>query len=233
MLVGMLAETVLDRLVATYSHAADPALAVTMAAYMRGQFPFLGIKAPQQQALGRVVLQGLPRPTEADLRAVALGCWGMAEREYQYFACAWLRRHAAVCSAGFLDTARYLILTKSWWDTVDALAAHLVGPLVARHPALVSTMDEWIGGDELWLIRTALLHQMRYREATDSARLFGYCTAQLGHRDFFIRKAIGWALREYAKTAPEAVRAYVRAHEARLSPLSTREALKNLRAPGG
>jgi 3-methyladenine DNA glycosylase AlkD len=223
-----LAPTVLSRLQRVYGAAADPARAVPMAAYMRDKFPFLGIPGPVQKVLARDVLAGLPRPTEDDLREVALGCWALPEREYQYFACTWLRRHARICSAGFLDTARHLIVTKSWWDTVDALAAHLVGPLVARHPALVSTMDAWVSDDNKWLVRTAILHQTRYREATDATRLFHYCTLQAQHRDFFVRKAIGWALREYARVDPAAVRAYVHAHESRLSALSVREALRNL-----
>jgi len=223
-----LARTVLDRLRQAYAAAADPERAVAMAAYMRDRFAFHGIPAPAQRVLAREVLTDLPRPAEEDLRAVALGCWALPEREYQYFACGWLRRHARVCSAGFLDTARHLIVTKSWWDTVDALAAHLVGPLVARHPALASTMDEWVADPDLWLVRTAILHQLGYREATNATRLFHYCTAQAGHQDFFVRKAIGWALREYGKTDPAAVRTYVHAHEPRLSALSVREALKNL-----
>lgn len=224
-----LAATVLDRLTRAYGAAADPGRAAAMAAYMRGQFPFLGIQSPAQRVLAREVLADLPRPTQDDLRAVALRCWELPEREYQYFACTWLRRHARLCSASFLDgTARHLLVTRSWWDTVDALAAHLVGPLVARHPALVSTMDAWAKDDDVWLARTALLHQLRYQHATDADRLFDYCTALAAHRDFFIRKAIGWALREYAKTDPTAVRSYVRAHRSQLSPLSVREALKNL-----
>jgi 3-methyladenine DNA glycosylase AlkD len=199
-----------------------------MAAYMRDQVPVLGITGPVQRDLTRQVLAGLGKPTEADLRAVALGCWELPHREYQYFACGWLRRHAAACSSAFLDTAEHLIVTKSWWDTVDTLASHLVGPLVAAHPALVSTMDTWATDPNMWLVRTAILHQLRYGEATDPARLFGYCTGQAGHRDFFVRKAIGWALREYAKTDPAAVRGYVRAHRTQLAPLSVREALKNI-----
>jgi 3-methyladenine DNA glycosylase AlkD len=231
MLLGMaqtrLASTMLGRLVTTYAAAADPANAGPMRAYMRDQFPFLGIRSPQQRLLAREVLAGLGRPDEADLRDIALGCWELPEREYQYFAADLLRRHARGCSADFLDTVRHLIVTRSWWDTVDVLAAHVVGPLVARHPSLVSTMDDWSVGSELWLARTAILHQLRYREMTDATRLLRYCTAQAGHPDFFIRKAIGWALREYAKTAPDTVRAYVRAHESRLSALSVREALRN------
>lgn len=221
--------TVLDRLTTVYAAAANADRARAMAGYMRDQFPFLGIDGPAQKVLAREVLAGLTRPTEADLVAVALGCWALPEREYQYFACAWLRRHSRACGSGFLDTARHLVVTKPWWDTVDTLAAHVVGPLVARHPALVPAMDDWSANENMWLARTAILHQLRYRDATDEERLFRYCTALAGHRDFFIRKAIGWALREYAKTDPVVVRSYVEANRNRLSPLSIREALKNLR----
>lgn len=221
-----LAAEILARLTRVFGAARDPERAPAMAAYMRDKFPFLGIQSPAQRMLAREVLAGLPRPAEADLRDVAEGCWALPEREYQYFACGLLRRHARVCSAGFIETARHLVVTKPWWDTVDALAAHLVGTLVSTHPQLVSTMDKWVVDPDLWLVRTAILHQLRYKEQTDAERLFRYCTRQAGHTDFFVRKAIGWALREYAKTDPAAVRAYVASH--RLAPLSAREALKNL-----
>lgn len=221
-----LAAEILGRLTRVYGAARDSERAPAMAAYMRDLFPFLGIQSPAQRVLAREVLAGLPRPAEGDLRDVAEGCWALPEREYQYFACGLLRRHARACSAGFLETARFLVVTKPWWDTVDTLAAHLVGTLVSAHPELVSAMDEWVGADDMWLVRTAILHQLRYKERTDADRLFRYCTRQAGHTDFFVRKAIGWALREYAKTDPVAVRAYVTGH--RLAPLSAREALKNL-----
>ncbi|MFC0530690.1 DNA alkylation repair protein [Phytohabitans kaempferiae] len=221
-----LATEIMGRLASVYEAARDPGRAAAMAAYMRDQFPFLGLPSPAQRALARQVLAGLPRPAEEDLRAVAEACWALPEREYQYFACDWLRRHARACSAGFVATARLLVVTKPWWDTVDALAAHLVGPLASAHPALLSTMDAWVEDEDMWLVRTAILHQLRYRERTDAARLFRYCTRQAGHRDFFVRKAIGWALREYAKTDPAAVRTYLAEHE--LAPLSRREASKNL-----
>jgi 3-methyladenine DNA glycosylase AlkD len=223
-----LADAVLERLVASYSAARNDERAAAMRAYMRDQFPFLGIPNTQRRSLSREVLTGLPRPGEADLREVALACWKLPEREYQYFACDWLRRHARVCTPDFLATARTLITDRSWWDTVDALAAHLVGPIVANHPATASTMDEWVGEGDIWLARTAILHQLTYKEATDTERLFRYCLARADHRDFFIRKAIGWALRQYAWTDPGAVRRFVAAHTDRLSPLSVREALKNI-----
>jgi 3-methyladenine DNA glycosylase AlkD len=223
-----LAAEILARLTTVYEAARAPERAAPMTAYMRDQFPFLGLPSATQRVLTREVLAGLPRPAEADLRAVAEACWELPEREYQYFACGWLRRHARVCSPAFVDTARHLISTKSWWDTVDTLAAHLVGTLVSRHPELVSTMDDWIEDPDMWLVRTAILHQLSYKASTDTDRLFRYCTRQAGHRDFFVRKAIGWALRQYAWTDPAAVRAYVRANESQLSPLSVREALKNV-----
>ena len=101
-----------------------------MRAYMRDQFPFLGIRAPLQKELARRVLAGTPRPDEGDLGGTALACWKLAEREYQYFACACFAATRRPVGR-FHRTARYLVVTKPWWDTVDALAAHVVGPLVA------------------------------------------------------------------------------------------------------
>jgi 3-methyladenine DNA glycosylase AlkD len=150
-----LAQTVLQRLQAAYLAAADPRQAIPMAAYMRGQFEFLGIPAPRQRSLNRTILHGRDRPGEADLRELALACWALPPREYQYFATGWLRRHVSGCGPGFIDTARYLVTTKSWWDTVDHLATHVVGPLVAAHPQLVATMDIWIGEPNLWLYARA------------------------------------------------------------------------------
>ncbi|MFD9974547.1 DNA alkylation repair protein [Streptomyces sp. NPDC059017] len=223
-----LADTVLERLTATYPAAADPVRAREAAAYMKGVVPFLGIRTPERRALSRAVLDGTPPPTEADCTAVALRCWELPEREYHYFAADYLRQHVGRCSSEFIPVAHRLITTVSWWDTVDTLAAHVVGALVAADPGRARVMDRWIGDDDIWVARTALLHQLRHKEATDEERLFRYCLRQSGHPDFFIRKAIGWSLREYAKTAPDAVRDFVDSARGRLAPLSVREALKNL-----
>lgn len=225
-----LADTVLERLTAAYGAAADPARAVPMRAYMKDVAPFLGLTTPVRRALSRTVVEGTPRPDETDCTAIALRCWRLPEREYQYFAVDYLRRHARVLSSGFLPVARHLVSTVPWWDTVDLLAAHVVGALVAADPALTADMDAWIVDDDLWIARTALLHQLRYKERTDTERLFTYCLHQSGHPDFFIRKAIGWTLREYAKTDPEAVRSFLAREKGRFAPLSVREALKNIGA---
>ncbi|BFO19626.1 DNA alkylation repair protein [Streptomyces sp. KM77-8] len=225
-----LADTVLERLTARYGPAGDPERAVAQRAYMKDVAPFLGMTTPARRALSRAVLAGLPRPGEADCAAVALRCWALPEREYQYFAVDYLRRHVRHCSSGFLPVARHLVTTVPWWDTVDLLAAHVVGALVTADRSLAADMDEWIGDDDMWLVRTALLHQLRYREHTDAARLFDHCLRRSGHPDFFIRKAIGWCLREYAKTDPDAVRAFLAQEQGRFAPLSVREALRNIGA---
>ncbi|TQJ86567.1 3-methyladenine DNA glycosylase AlkD [Streptomyces sp. SLBN-31] len=223
-----LADRVMERLTAVYADAADPARAAPMRAYMKDVAPFLGLITPVRRALSREVVDGLPRPGETDCTAIALRCWRLPEREYQYFAVDYLRRHARVCSSAFLPVARHLVGTRSWWDTVDLLAAHVVGTLVAADPALKADMDAWIADEDLWIARTALLHQLRHKERTDAERLFAYCLIQSGHPDFFIRKAIGWALREYARTDPDAVRAFVARERGRFAPLTLREALKNI-----
>jgi 3-methyladenine DNA glycosylase AlkD len=223
-----LADELLDRLVRTYEAARNPERAGPAAAYMRNQFPFLGLAAPVQGTLNRSITAGLPAPTEDDLRAVALACWELSEREYQYFACGWLRSHVRVPGPGYLATSRELIITKSWWDTVDSLATRFVGGLVRRHPELTGEMDAWSADQNVWLVRTAILHQLHYGADTDTERLFAYCTRQAGHPDFFVRKAIGWALRQYARTDPEAVRRYLADNTGRLSGLSVREAAKHL-----
>lgn len=225
-----LADTVLERLTAAYAPAADAERAAAMRAYMKDVAPFLGLATPVRRALSRTVVAGLPAPTEADCTAIALRCWNLPEREYQYFAVDHLRRHAGRLSASFLPVARHLVSTVPWWDTVDLLAAHVVGALVAADPRLVADMDRWIVDPDLWVVRTALLHQLRHKERTDAERLFAYCLRQSGHPDFFIRKAIGWSLREYAKTDPEAVRTFLARERGRFAPLSVREALKNIGA---
>jgi 3-methyladenine DNA glycosylase AlkD len=206
--------------------ARDAERAVSMSAYMRNQFPFLGIPLPAQRALVRPVLASLPRPNEADVDAVVRRLWARPEREYQYVGAGYAVRAINVCGPGFLATLEFAITTKSWWDTVDELASHAVGALVLPHPELVVRMDAWIDAPDFWLARTALLHQLRYKDRTDADRLFAYCRTRAADTEFFIRKAIGWALREYTKTDEAAVRRFLDEMGDRLSGLSRREALK-------
>ena len=194
---------------------------------MRDQFAFVGVPTPARVAIQREVMAGLPPPDERDLIAVANACWERPEREWQYFACGYLRKHIKVASSSFIDVAERLITTKSWWDTVDELAQLVVGPLVAAHPELRTTMHRWIDADDFWLARAAILHQNHHKARTDRDLLFGYCLRRAADREFFIRKAIGWALRQHARTDPAWVFGFLAAHPD-LSPLSRREAVKHL-----
>ena len=178
------------------------------------------------------MVRGAGQPTEEELTEALHALWALDEREYQYVGCDVLARHQRVCGEEFLaGQAEWLIQTKSWWDTVDGLRAAVVGPLVSRHDELVAVMWRWVDSDDIWLVRSAIIHQLGYGRRTDEERLFGLCARRAGHPDFFVRKAIGWALREYAKYAPDAVRAFVAAHRNQLAPLSAREALLHI-GPG-
>jgi 3-methyladenine DNA glycosylase AlkD len=217
---------------------ADPARAVPMAAYMRDRFPFLGIPSPARRAALRAGWKGLPVPSAAELGAAATALWQLPGREYQYAACDLLERHVArrhgvrdpAALEGLLEgTVEQLITTRSWWDSVDALRSAAVGPLVAAHPGLVPVLERWLESDDHWLVRSAIIHQLGYRERTDATRLFAFCARRAADREFFVAKAVGWALRTYARQAPDDVRAFVAAHP-ELTPLARREALKHLGA---
>ncbi|MBR7824729.1 DNA alkylation repair protein [Actinospica sp. MGRD01-02] len=218
----------LPAVVASYRGAANEELAAAQRQYMRDQFPFLGIPTPERRRLSKAVLKaaGNARPSTDECAALALRFWELPEREFRYFAVDYLVANVKYCDTSLLPTLRTLITTDSWWDTVDPLASRVVGALVTADPSLADEMDAWARDENMWIVRSAILHQLHYKAATDERRLFEYCTLQAGHKDFFIRKAIGWALREYAYTAPEAVRAFLDRVE--LSPLSVREASKHL-----
>ena len=211
-----------------YKANADDKQASEMSAYMRDQFHFFGIKAVQRRALDRDVAgRGPGRPEHHYLIKVVKDCWGRGEREFQYFAVDYMRKHYRRLDASFLDLGRELVVTKAWWDTVDGLAAGVIGPFV-RARGTVETMDTWVKADNVWVVRTALLHQLAAKEDTDVERLFTYALQRSADTDFFIRKAIGWSLRQYGRTDPTAVKRFVAANEQAFAPLVVREALKHL-----
>lgn len=220
------ANTYLAAIEAALEPHRDQVAAVPMKKYMRDQFEFLGINNPTRVALVKQAVRGLPPLDNRSVASLARALWRKPEREYQYSATGIIRRHQKQLDAGFMETAEHLITTKSWWDTIDELAQNTVGLIVKRDRELSSLMDEWIDDDNFWLARTAILHQTRWKADTDTVRLFSYCERRSADTEFFIRKAIGWALREYSKTDARAVREFVREHDADLSGLSKREALK-------
>ena len=197
-----------------------------MAKYMKDHFDFFGVPAPQRRKHQRLAFASW-KPTRDDIVDFVSAAWEQPEREFQYAACDVLEKNDALLGSASLEFLFGLVVTKSWWDSVDAIAPR-VGSLIRRDPGLVEHLDVWVDHENLWVRRVALLHQLRYKVATDGERLFSYCERRSHETEFFIRKAIGWALREYAKTDPEAVRGFVQSHRALLSPLSQREALKNI-----
>lgn len=227
--MGDWAEAYRTAAVAALAPLEDAERAVHMAAYMRDHFVFLGVTAaPRRAAVGAATRPLGPPPSEEELLSAAELLWGVDERELQYVATDLLARHRRLLTAGSLPLLRGLVQAKSWWDTVDALASPTIGAVVLTRPELAAEMDRWVDDDDLWVARTAIIHQLRFAEATDAERLFDHCLRRASDTEFFLRKAIGWALRQYARTAPVEVRAFVDAHRAELSPLSVREATKHL-----
>jgi 3-methyladenine DNA glycosylase AlkD len=206
----------------------DPARAAPMAAYLRDQFPFLGLPHPVVQAHLRPLWPQLkPHVTEALLGDLARGLWKLPEREFQYAALDLLYRFRRLLTPSSLPLIEELLQAKSWWDSVDALTTKVLWEIVAAHPSTRRDMDRWSRHANLWVRRAAILHQLKAKQSTDAKRLFRYCAENARDEEFFIRKAIGWALREYAKTDATAVWAFVDAHP-RLSALSKREALRRV-----
>jgi 3-methyladenine DNA glycosylase AlkD len=204
---------------------ADPAAAPGMQAYMKSAMPFLGVAAPARTALLREL-----RPLLADraaVRAAAEALWdGAQAREERYVATALARRLAP--EPDRLPVHRHWIVTGAWWDHVDEIASRLVGPALRADPKSVTpVLRTWIRAPDRWLRRTTVICQLGSRDRTDLALLAEAIEANLDDGDFFLRKGIGWALRQHARTNAQWVRTFVAAHPA-LSPLSRKEALKHL-----
>ena len=212
---------------------ADAQQAVPMRAYMLNQFAFLGIRAtPRRQAL-----RGLPKMSSwsaSELLALADRLWDLPEREFQYVAVDLLAKYHRQLGPDSLAHLLQLVQRKPWWDTVDALAG-VVGDILLRErpaqPDVQRAMDACLGHSSLWVRRVAMLHQLGWKAQTDEVRLLHYALALAPESEFFIRKAIGWALRDHARSRPEAVRAFLAQHAQSLSGLTRREAGKHLGVP--
>jgi 3-methyladenine DNA glycosylase AlkD len=187
----------------------------------------LGIKSPQLTDLLREFIgqHGLPALDELD--RIVRDLWSLREREFQYAAMSLLGKFEKKLEPDFISTIEYFIVTKSWWDTVDALAGHAVGTHFKRFPEVrTKYLKKWRKSDNFWLRRTTLLFQLGYKKDTDFELLCKIIHENLGSDEFFINKAIGWSLRQYAWTNPKVVKKFVK--ETDLHPLSKREALKNI-----
>lgn len=206
---------------------ADPINAVPMKAYMRNQFEYLGIKSGRLSELRKAFIEqhGLPKLT--DLDQILRELWDLPQREYQYLALGLLDKLWQDLLAESITTLEHLLITKSWWDTVDSLAGTSIGRHFKRFPEVREAyLAKWRSSDYFWLRRTCLLFQLGYKKDTDFELLKAIILENLGSKEFFINKAIGWALRTYARVDAPAVVDFVSATP--LHSLSAREALKRV-----
>ncbi len=211
-----------------FEQNANPAQAGPMKKYMRDQFEYLGIKSPQFKLLMKQHIAKNGLPPVADLDAIALDLWSLPQREFQYAATSLIGRMEEQLPADFIETIEILLIHKSWWDTVDTLAGGTVGVHFNRFPKVREKyLKKWRKSENFWLRRSALLFQLGYKDETDFDLLCEIIKENLGSDEFFINKAIGWALRQYAWTNPAPVKKFVKATK-ELHPLSRREALKNI-----
>jgi 3-methyladenine DNA glycosylase AlkD len=216
---------------------AEPARAPAMQAYMKSTMPYYGVPGAATKRVATALFSDLALDTEKAYVAAVRELWrGATHREERYLAVG-LTRHRkggrAHRSPSTLPLYEEMIVTGAWWDYVDDLAAHAVGDLVLAHRAeMGKQMRAWSRDPHLWKRRTSILHQLRYRDAIDLPLLEHCIEGSIDDKDFFARKAIGWALRQHAKTDAKWVAGYVKKHAARLSGLSKREALKAQLATG-
>ena len=198
-----------------------------MKKYMRDQFEYLGIKTPTNVALQKEFFEKFGFPSLSDLDSILRDLWSLPQREFQYVAVGLLGRFNQRIPAKFIKTIEYLLVTKSWWDTVDSIAGGTVGVHFQRFPDVREKyLAKWRASDNFWPRRTTILFQLNYKKETDFDLLCEIIRENLDSREFFINKAIGWSLRQYARVDPKAVKKFV--NSTPLHPLSRREAMKHL-----
>jgi 3-methyladenine DNA glycosylase AlkD len=216
---------------AELARVADPGRAAGMQAYMKSAMPYLGVAAQPLRAACKRVFATYSLASVDAWRDAVLALWrGARHREERYAAIELTgdRRARPFQTFDALPMYEELIVTGAWWDYVDVLASHRVGGLLRNHPApMERAMRAWSRCDDLWKRRTSILCQLRFKDATDLGLLYACIEPSLDRKEFFLRKAIGWALRQHAWTDPDEVRRYIHENQARLSGLSQREALKN------
>lgn len=228
----MAADTALIAAVRTgLAELANPAKAPDMQAYMKSEMPFYGVQRPARAALGARLFAEYPLPDMESWASTVLTLWREADyREERYLALDLTAypRYLRFQEPGVLPVYEELVVTGAWWDFVDEVANRRIGPLVRAYPGqLIPIMHAWSRDPDRWKRRTSIICQLGSKQDTDTELLCEAIEANLADPDFFLRKGIGWALRQFAKTEPAWVRAFVDAHPG-LSTLSRREATKHL-----
>ncbi len=204
--------------------AGDFPTARDQAKYMRNKFAFYGCKSPVWKGIVKEIIREKGVLTGDSLRQFVRICFEDPHREMQYAGLLMLERRVKKEDITLIEFLEECILTKSWWDTVDWIAK-LVGWHFLRFPKLQHpTCEKWMESGEMWLQRVAIIHQLTYREKTDEKLLFEMILHVADSKEFFVQKACGWALRQYSKVEPDAVRVFISNHQ--LSPLTVREGLR-------
>ncbi|MDW8802497.1 DNA alkylation repair protein [Clostridium sp. A1-XYC3] len=200
--------------------------ALPMSAYMKNQFPFLGLKRPKRNELQKAFIKEAKKKKEIDWDFV-FKCWALPEREFQYLAADYLVAMKDYMLDTEIEKIEKLIVTKSWWDAADILAPKVVGELCSKYPYLIEEyIMKWCINDNIWLRRTSLLFQLKYKEKTDTELLEKIILENKDTKEFFVNKAIGWILREFSKTNKEWVKSFIDNNT--LHPLSAKEGSKYL-----
>jgi 3-methyladenine DNA glycosylase AlkD len=211
---------------------ADPARAAPMQAYMKSTMPYHGVPAPVMRKAVRACFVDLEFATTAQWQTQVLQLWrnaGFREERYAALYMAGDKRWQAFQTPSAMKMYEEMIVTGAWWDYVDDIASHRVGPILKAHPAVMRRkMLVWSRSTNLWKRRTSILCQLGFKQDTDLPLLYSCIEPSLGSKEFFLQKAIGWSLRQYAWTDGAAIRKYVKLNSERLAALSRREALRNL-----
>ncbi len=208
---------------------ADPVRAAGMQAYMKSTQPSLGVRVPEVRRVVASAVAAAPFATPEQLRATVLELWRTAgAREERYAAIDLTGGRLVARDLQMLPVYQEVIRSGAWWDFADGVSGRLFLLLQAHRPEMTAVLQSWSRDADFWIRRASITAQLKAKEATDTALLTQVIEPNLANPDFFIRKAIGWALREYAKTAPEWVAAFVAEHASRMSPLSRREALRRI-----
>lgn len=209
--------------------AANPEKAGGMQAYMKTEMPFYGVQKAGRTPILRHLAKEYPPEDRDEYEELVLALWDLPHREEKYLAQGLATKHKQFIVPDSLPLYRRMIVEGAWWDFVDEVATHMIRPLVINYSNETwPIVDPWIDDEDMWLRRTAIICQVGAKENTDADRLFRFCEQRMHEKEFFIRKAIGWALREYAKTAPDAVARFAEANRDSLSGLSFREATKHI-----
>lgn len=218
-------EEYLKQLTAEFKRAGDSSTAKQQKAYMKGQFEYFGMKTPVRREATKPFLQKDYLPSKNELALLLKTVWERPERDFQMFGLDLMAKYKNKLSKEDIGLLEYLITNKSWWDSVDFIASTMVGAYFIKFPnEIQSVIPRWMKSESMWLKRTCIIFQLKYRDKVDLKLLSTVIIKCLGSKEFFINKAIGWALREVSKTNAEWVIDFANKYE--LSGLSRREALR-------